>query len=617
MKKGTHSIAQLRLVYVVTTSFLIILSIYTFIRIKDLIDSSNWVNHTILVTQSLHKISLKVFDAETNMRGYFLTGNKLMLNKKETALTALSLEQQTLYSLIKDNKVQLENFNILNEDIKKKVINLNNINIPSTYLKINPSIIDNTTKVSVAMDSVVAQIEKMYRVETSLLQVRTKKFEQLSYITPVYIVVLFIGAFIILWTSYIRLNTALVDAQYLHNKLAIQDIEKEKKAATLIVANIELAYQNKEKEQKAAELLLANKELAFQNREKERKAAELIIANKVLGFQNKEKEQRATELIIANKELEFQNKEKEQRASELIIANKELAYQNREKERKAKELANANQELYFQNEEKALRAAELVIANKELLSENEIKEQRTMELTRLNDELKVFAQIASHDLQEPLRKIQMFASRILDSDFESLSEKGKTHFNIIEDAATRMRTLIEDLISYSQTNSEERIFEKANLAELVEEVKSDLEHTITEKQATIEIINLGFARVIPFQFRQLMNNLISNALKFAQPGIPPLIIIESETKKGKVLDVGLLPKLEYNHISVSDNGIGFEPAYNKKVFEVFQRLNVKEKYTGTGIGLAIVKKIVENHDGVIKAMGMPNEGARFDIYLPS
>ena len=596
MKKGTHSIAQLRLVYVVTTSFLIILSIYTFIRIKDLIDSSNWVNHTILVTQSLHKISLKVFDAETNMRGYFLTGNKLMLNKKETALTALSLEQQTLYSLIKDNKVQLENFNILNEDIKKKVINLNNINIPSTYLKINPSIIDNTTKVSVAMDSVVAQIEKMYRVETSLLQVRTKKFEQLSYITPVYIVVLFIGAFIILWTSYIRLNTALVDAQYLHNKLAIQDIEKEKKAATLIVANIELAYQNKEKEQKAAELLLANKELAFQNREKERKAAELIIANKELGFQNKEKEQRATELIIANKELEFQNKEKE---------------------RKAKELANANQELYFQNEEKALRAAELVIANKELLSENEIKEQRTMELTRLNDELKVFAQIASHDLQEPLRKIQMFASRILDSDFESLSEKGKTHFNIIEDAATRMRTLIEDLISYSQTNSEERIFEKANLAELVEEVKSDLEHTITEKQATIEIINLGFARVIPFQFRQLMNNLISNALKFAQPGIPPLIIIESETKKGKVLDVGLLPKLEYNHISVSDNGIGFEPAYNKKVFEVFQRLNVKEKYTGTGIGLAIVKKIVENHDGVIKAMGMPNEGARFDIYLPS
>ena len=596
MKKGTLSIAQLRFVYVVTTSFLIALSIYTFIRIKDLIDASNWVNHTILVTQSLHKISLEVFDAETNMKGYFLTGNKLMLYKKEKALTELSLEQQSLYSLIKDNKAQLENFNILNEDIKKKVINLNNINIPSTYLKINPSIIDNTTKVSVAMDSVVAQIEKMYRVETSLLQVRTKKFEQLSYITPVYIVVLFIGAFIILWTSYIRLNTALVDAQYLHNKLAIQDIEKEKKAATLIVANIELAYQNKEKEQKAAELLLANKELAFQNREKERKAAELIIANKELGFQNKEKEQRA---------------------SELIIANKELAYQNREKERKAKELAIANQELYFQNEEKALRAAELVIANKELLSENEIKEQRTMELTRLNDELKVFAQIASHDLQEPLRKIQMFASRILDSDFESLSEKGKNHFKIIEDAATRMRTLIEDLISYSQTNSEERIFEKANLAELVEEVKSDLEHTITEKQATIEMINLGFARVIPFQFRQLMNNLISNALKFAQPGIPPLIIIESETKKGKVLDVGLLPKQEYNHISVSDNGIGFEPAYNKKVFEVFQRLNVKEKYTGTGIGLAIVKKIVENHDGVIKAMGMPNEGARFDIYLPS
>jgi len=617
MKKGPHSIAQLRLVYVVTTSFLIILSIYTFIRIKDLIDSSNWVNHTILVTQSLHKISSEVFDAETNKRGYFLTGNIIMLNKKELALTKLSLEQQSLGSLLKDNQMQLENFRILNEDIKKKVINLNNINISSSYLKINPSIKDNTSKVSIAIDSVMIQIEKMYGVETNLLQLRTKKFEQLSYITPVYIVVLFIGAFIILWTSYIKLNAALLHSQYLHNELAILDKEKEQKAATLIVANIELAYQNKEKEQKAAELILANKELAFQNREKEQKAGELIIANKELEFQNKEKEQRATELIIANKELEFQNKEKEQRAAELIIANKELAYQNREKERKAKELVVANEELSFQNEEKALRAAELVIANKELLSENEIKEQRTMELTKLNDELKVFAQIASHDLQEPLRKIQMFASRILDSDFERLSEKGKNHFNIIEDAATRMRTLIEDLISYSHTNSEERIFEKSNLAEIIEEVKSDLEHTITEKQATIEIINLGFARVIPFQFRQLMYNLISNALKFSKPGIPPHIIIESDTKKGKDLDVGLLPKLVYNHISVSDNGIGFEPAYNKKVFEVFQRLNVKEKYKGTGIGLAIVKKIVENHDGVINASGLPNRGAKFDIYLPS
>ena len=337
--------------------------------------------------------------------------------------------------------------------------------------------------------------------------------------------------------------------------------------------------------------------MEFQNKEKEQRAAELIIANNELAFQNKEKEQRAAELIIANKELEFQNKEKEQRAAELIIANKELAFQNKEKEQ---------------------RAAELIIANKELVSENEIKELRATELTNVNNELRVFTQIASHDLQEPLRKIQMFSSRIVDSDYANLSERAKTHFDIIEDAASRMRTLIEDLITYSQTNNAERVLEDTNLNEIIDEVKADLEHTITEKLATIETKKLCSAKIIPFQFRQLMSNLISNALKFSKEGIHPHIIINSENKKGKELgNVALIPDKDYCHISVSDNGIGFEEEYSEKIFEVFQRLHGKKKYKGTGIGLAIVKKIVENHDGFIKASGKLGKGARFDIYLPS
>ena len=172
-----------------------------------------------------------------------------------------------------------------------------------------------------------------------------------------------------------------------NKELAFQNDEKEKRADELFIANKELAYQNDEKEKRANELIVANKELAFQNKEKENRANELFIANKELAYQNEEKEKRANELIVANKELAFQNKEKENRAAELFIANKELAYQNNEKEKRANELIIANKELAFQNDEKEKRADELFIANKELEFQNDEKEKRAAELIIANKEL--------------------------------------------------------------------------------------------------------------------------------------------------------------------------------------------------------------------------------------
>jgi len=170
-------------------------------------------------------------------------------------------------------------------------------------------------------------------------------------------------------------------------KYLLQNKEKEKRAAELIIANKELDFQNEEKDKRAAELIIANKELDFQNEEKDKRAAELIIANKELVFQNEEKEKRAKELIIANKELVFQNDEKEKRAAELIIANKELAYQNDEKEKRAVELIIAYKKLVYQNEEKEKRAAELKIADKELAYQSEEKDKRADELIIANKEL--------------------------------------------------------------------------------------------------------------------------------------------------------------------------------------------------------------------------------------
>jgi len=404
-----------------------------------------------------------------------------------------------------------------------------------------------------------------------------------------------------------------------NKELAFQNGEKEKRAAELGVANKELAFQNDEKEKRAAELGVANKELAFQNGEKEKRAAELGVANKELAFQNDEKEKRAAELGIANKELAFQNDEKEKRAAELGVANKELAFQNDEKEKRAAELGVANKELAFQNDEKEKRAAELEIANKELAFLNEEKEKQAELLRIANRELLSFTYISSHDMQEPLRKIQTFISIILKEEKETLSHNGKDYFQRIQSSAERMQKLIIDLLAYSRINVTDRKFEKTELSIIIDDVKEELKDTIKDKNATIDAVELGSANIIPFQFRQLIYNLMSNALKFSRVNIPSLITIKSKIIKGSKLNVEkkLLPEKNYCHITFKDNGIGFEPQFSEHVFGVFQKLHSKDVYMGTGIGLAIVKKIVENHNGIITATSELNKGATFDIYIPA
>jgi signal transduction histidine kinase len=402
-----------------------------------------------------------------------------------------------------------------------------------------------------------------------------------------------------------------------NKELAFQNEERKKRAEELILANRELVLQNKEKEALAAELMMANQELAFQNEEREKRAAELIIANEELVFQNSEKENRAAELIIANKELKFQNQEKEKRAAELVVANEELAFQNQEKENRASELVIANKELIFQNEEKEKRAAELAIANKELAFQNTEKEKRALELMIAHKELESFSMISNHDLQEPLRKIQTFISIIAETEFQNLSERGKEGFNRIKESAGRMRALIDDIILYSDIKTSARNFEYSSLKPIAKKVVNSLSESIARKQAVIEIEGLGEAYVIPSQFQQLLHHLLQNSLKFSSDGNSPHIILKSRlTDHSKANHRRLLPGTTYCHISITDNGIGFEPRYRNKIFDVFQQLNHRSEYAGTGIGLAIAKRIVENHHGLITAEGKLDEGATFDIYIP-
>ncbi len=242
---------------------------------------------------------------------------------------------------------------------------------------------------------------------------------------------------------------------------------------------------------------------------------------------------------------------------------------------------------------------------------------RNLELNRTNAELESFNRVASHDLQEPLRKIQMFISRIVDADNKKLSQEGRDYFAKIENAAARMQSLIQNLLTYSGIDRTHQDFEEVNMNVVVNKVKEDFAEEIKEVGAKIESENLPTIQGVAFQMEQLFGNLISNALKYRNTTTVSKIVVRAERVHRNQI-TGPFTKAEkyYQKISLIDNGIGFSPEYAEKIFEVFQRLHQRAEFSGTGIGLAICKKIVENHHGYIYATSEVGKGAAFVIYLP-
>ena len=239
------------------------------------------------------------------------------------------------------------------------------------------------------------------------------------------------------------------------------------------------------------------------------------------------------------------------------------------------------------------------------------------QLERSNAELQNFASVASHDLQEPLRKIQAFSDRLRVKCGPALSAQGLDYLDRMQSAAQRMQVLIQDLLKLSRVTSRAQPFEECDLDEIVRAVISDLEITIEQKQAEIEIHDLPTIQADPLQMRQLFQNLISNALKFQRSGDLPRVIVEGRLFQMKERKTPGEPTGEQTcKIVVRDNGIGFDPKFAEQIFVVFQRLHNRTEYEGTGIGLAICRKITDRHGGTIVAKSAEGQGAAFIVTLP-
>jgi PAS domain S-box-containing protein len=265
------------------------------------------------------------------------------------------------------------------------------------------------------------------------------------------------------------------------------------------------------------------------------------------------------------------------------------------------------------------KISEVLGAALDITERREIEEKlfhQTIELKQSNKSLEEYAYVASHDLKEPLRKISTFGDRLFSTQYAALDNEGRNYLEKIISSSKRMQQMINDLLSVSMItgNKEFKLF---SLKNILDEVVQTLEYKIEEINAVVESDHLPEANIVPSQFRQLFQNLLSNSLKFMRPdAVPHITITHRFLNPDHVKFYNLSKSNQYLEIQFKDNGIGFDKQFSEKIFTIFQRLHSRSEYEGTGIGLAICRRITENHGGTIIARGEPNKGSVFTIIIP-
>jgi len=580
----------IRSILVISLFVLIFIFSVSFKHTMALRESTELLVHSYKIQIKLEQLLSCLKDAETGQRGYIISQDTVFLQPYNSARKNVNETYQQLKSLIVNNPRQQNNLDSLVVLINMRFALLaRSLELNADPEMYKPDLDANMLRGRNVMDKIRSQINLMIDLETLHFNEHQKKYTHEIYFTPNFTLFLLFFSLMVFVLSFIKINNNLIELKKTNEELRVTT-ESFRHAEAIGNFSSWQWYPDSNKFLFSDNLfgLLSCAPNSF----------EPTISN-FLEFVHPDDRHIITDgVALAMKDLKPQVV-----YYRIIRRDGELRY------------FKSVSKLTELNDGKLLIGINSDITEQQI--SNRVLEERNLELEQSNKELASFNHIASHDLQEPLRKIQTFISRISEKELSNLTAPGKEYFKKIQSSAFRMRSLIDDLLQFSRTTKTEKKFESADLNVLLENAKQELAQDIEDKKAEIRASQLPVLNVIPFQIQQLFINLIGNALKYGKEDIAPLIIIQGEEinsdeypfLKGKV-------QKKYHMISVTDNGLGFEQQYAEDIFLLFYRLNPKSELTGSGIGLSICKKIVENHKGFISAKGKPGIGATFSFFLP-
>jgi CHASE3 domain sensor protein/nitrogen-specific signal transduction histidine kinase len=576
----------LKIIFTVALFALILIAGISYRHTNAVTESGEKVMHTHEVQKELEELLSHLKDAETGQRGYIINKDSVFLEPYNNAKKVYLKSFIVIKKLVQDNKQQQINLDTLSQLINSRFSildsNLNETN--AAALKVS------MLRGKTVMDKIRFQIKLMNDLEAQYLTDRKIKFDKDSYLTPIFTLALVFFSLLVFLFSFAKIN---------------RDISLLKKTNEALKINAESISQAEE---------IGD----FSNWQWNLETEKYIFSDNLYRFLGCEPQ--SFEANLEN----FLNFIHPDDRHLLIEGTEKVLNEGKTSKHIFRIIRKDGDVVYAKSISKLLTdviGKKIVIGittniTKDYLHSQSLSEMNR-ELAESNAELSSFNYVASHDLQEPLRKIQTFISRISDNDLQNMSESGKGYFTKIENSVARMRQLIKDLLSFSRANKAESIFEETDLNVLLENSKQELAQIIDEKKAIINTVTLPTLQVIPFQIQQVFTNLIGNSLKYSQPNINPIINIACILIDKKTPDeVKLLANKKYYRFTFTDNGLGFEQEYAEQIFVLFKRLHDSSTYLGTGIGLSICKKIIYNHSGFIYAQSKLAEGATFTFYLP-